>query len=97
MLVPKVVLKSLDGLHVHHFFRDTMEDIRIPALQGNKQMLGLYAGCPLIVSHRSMKLVAELTQDVDPSNFGVSTLPASIPVLPPTFCAAQAMTYFSCF
>jgi hypothetical protein len=62
MLVPKKwSLKILDGLLVRHFFRDTVEDIRILALQGSKQVLGLYAGCPLILSHQSVKLVVEVT------------------------------------
>jgi hypothetical protein len=59
------------------------------------QALANALGClQLSAAHCSQVLVTKAilntAQDVNPSKFDVSTLPASVPVLPPTPCVAWA-------
>lgn len=96
VLITKAVLKGLDGLLIHCFFRASLESIRSLASSGSKQLHGFYAGCPLTVSFHGLKLAVNTAQDVDPLNFEGSTLPTSDPVLPTTPCVTWALTLFSC-
>lgn len=96
-MVPKTVFKGLDDLLVRRFFRDSVEDNGSPDLQDRKQTLGFTVGVHLYCPATASNWWRNTVQDIDPSDFGVSTLPVPVLVVLTTPCAARASFILAMF